>query len=297
MQKIPSDFRAGYVALIGRPNAGKSTLMNSLLDIKLSIISARPQTTRKRVFGILNAENVQIVFIDTPGLLIPKYQLQKKMMDYVEISLKDADALVMLVDVTAKHHPQEMDFDKINPRKLPLILALNKIDLLKKQDLLPLIDKYSSIYPFHEIIPISALQDDGLNNLKESLIKLTPFAAPYYPPDVLTDQPERFFVAELIRERIFRTFYQEIPYSTEVIIEDFQERKKGKDYISATIVVERRSQKGILIGKNGDALKKIGSVARKEIEAFLQCEVFLELKVKVQEDWRKSDEKLRRMGF
>ena len=297
MQDIPQDFRAGYVALIGRPNAGKSTLMNSLLDIKLSIISPRPQTTRRQVFGILNSEMAQIVFIDTPGLLKPKYQLQKKMMEYVDSALNDADLLLLLIDATAKIHPQDIDLKKMNPRKLPVILLLNKVDLLPKPDLLPLIDKYQVYYPFEEIIPISALKEDGLQNLKDSLIKRMPFAPPYYPPDVLTDQPERFFVSELIRERIFRSFYQEVPYSTEVLIEDFQERKKGKDFIAATIIVEKRSQKGILIGKNGETLKKIGSDARREIEKFLDREVYLELRVKVQEDWRKNDMKLKRLGF
>ncbi len=297
MQDIPKDFRAGYTALIGRPNAGKSTLMNSLLDIKLSIISPRPQTTRRQVFGILNSEMAQIVFIDTPGLLKPKYQLQKKMMEYVDAALNDADLLLLLIDVTAKYHPQDIDLKKINPKQLPVILLLNKVDLLPKQDLLPLIDTYRTFYPFAEIIPISALKEDGLQSLKDSLVERMPFAPPYYPPDVLTDQPERFFVAELIRERIFRSFYQEVPYSTEVLIEEFKERKKGKDFIAATVIVEKRSQKGILIGKNGETLKKIGSDARREIEKFLGREVYLELRVKVQEDWRKNDLKLKRLGF
>lgn len=297
MNNISANYRAGYTAIIGKPNAGKSTLMNALLSIKLSIISARPQTTRKRVFGILNSDASQIIFIDTPGLLKPKYQMQKKMMEYVDISLKDADALIFILDVTDKIHPPQLDLVKLNPRNLPVVLVLNKIDLLPKQELLPLIELYQKYYSFKEIIPISAIKEDGLNSLKEVLISLMPFSAPYYPPDVITDQPERFFVAELIRERIFRAFYQEIPYSTEVIIDDFQERTKGKDYISATIIVERKSQKGILIGKGGDALKKIGSDARREIEKFLQREVFLELRVKVQEDWRKNDLKLRLLGF
>ncbi len=297
MTNISADYRAGYAAIIGKPNAGKSTLMNALLNIKLSIISARPQTTRKRVFGILNTDKSQVIFMDTPGLLKPKYQMQKKMMEYVDISLKDADALILIVDATDKTHPLQLDLNKLNPRHLPVILVLNKIDLLPKPELLPLIERYEKFYAFKEIIPISALKEDGLKTLKENLTGLMPHSAPYYPPDVITDQPERFFVAELIRERIFRSFYQEIPYSTEVIIEDFQERKKGKDYISATIIVEKKSQKGILIGKGGEALKRIGSDARREIEKFLQREVFLELRIKVQEDWRKSDLKLRQLGF
>ena len=297
MTEINSNFRSGYAALIGRPNAGKSTLMNALLDIKLSIISPRPQTTRRRVMGILNSDKMQIVFMDTPGLLKPKYGLQKKMMDYVDLALNDADVLLLLVDTTAKEHPPDLDMNKLNPKKLPLILILNKIDLIAKQDLLPLIERYNEFYDFNAIIPISALKEDGLDELRSRLIEVMPFGTPYYPADVITDQPERFFVAELIRERIFRNFHQEIPYATEVMIEEFKERKKGKDFIAATIIVERRSQKGILIGKNGDALKKIGSVARREIEDFLQREVFLELKVKVAEDWRRDEAKLRNLGF
>jgi len=178
-----------------------------------------------------------------------------------------------------------------------MILVLNKIDLLKKPELLPLIKTYLKFYNFEAIIPLSALKKDGLEELKTNLAKYIPYSQPFYAPDVLTDQPERFFVAELIREKIFRLFYQEIPYSTEVIIEEFKERKKGKNYISATIIVERRSQKGMLIGKQGEALKKIGSAARREIEEFLQREVFLELRVKVQEAWRDNDTKLKRLGF
>ncbi len=297
METIKADFRAGYVALIGKPNAGKSTLMNALLNIKLSIISARPQTTRRRVLGILNTDDMQVVFMDTPGLLKPRYQLQKKMMEYVDLALHDADALILLIDVTDKAHPPNLEWQKLNPKNLPVILVLNKIDLLEKAQLLPLIETYHSFYNFDAIIPVSALKSDGLDDLKDSLIKLIPYSPPFYPPDVITDQPERFFVGELIREKIFRLFYQEVPYSTEVVIEEFKERGKGKDYISATIIVERRSQKGILIGKNGEALKKIGSSARREIEEFLGREVFLELRVKVQEDWRKNDSKLHRLGF
>lgn len=297
MQKMAADFRSGYVALIGRPNAGKSTLMNGMLDIKLSITSARPQTTRRKVFGILNSEKAQIIFIDTPGVLTPKYQLQKKMMEYVDLALKDADGLVLLVDVTARKHPQFENMEQLNPRKVPVLLALNKIDLIPKQELLPLIDQYKALYNFEAIIPISALNTDGIEELQKNLIAMMPFGAPYYPPDVLTDQPERFFVAELIRERIFRMFFQEVPYATEVFIEEFKSRPKAKDYISATIIVERKSQKGILIGKGGDALKKIGSAARHEIEEFLGRPVYLSLRVKVQQDWRKNDLKLRRLGF
>ncbi len=294
---LPKTFRSGYVAIIGQPNAGKSTLMNALLNVKLSIISPRPQTTRRRVLGILNRSNAQIVFIDTPGLLKPRYHLQKKMMDYVGLSLQDADVLLIIIDVSREHHPLDIDFKQINKQHKPMILLLNKIDLLSRGKLLPLMKLYDQFYPFQAIIPISALQNDGLDQLQKELLPLIPYGPPFYPPDVVSDQPERFFVAEIIREKIFLNFHEEIPYSTEVVIETYTERPRGKDFISAIIYVERTSQKAILIGKQGLALKRIGSQARKEIEDFLGRSVFLELRVKVAENWRKSEHKLRTMGY
>ncbi len=296
-QQIKNEFRAGYAALIGLPNAGKSTLMNALLDIKLSIISPKPQTTRRRVLGILNKENLQVVFMDTPGILKPGYQLQQKMMEQVHRALDDADVLLLLVDVMDKAHPVRLNLREINSKDKPLLLILNKIDLMPKRELLKLIATYHNFYPFKEIIPVSALNADGIDQVQEALVKLLPFSPPYYPPDMLTDQPERFFIAEIIREKIFKRFFQEVPYSTEVVVEDFKERKKGKDYIYAVIMVERKTQKGILIGKGGEALKKIGGEARRDIQDLLGREVFLELRVKVNEDWRKKDFKLRRLGY
>ncbi len=297
IENIPEDYRAGYAAIIGLPNAGKSTLMNALLDIKLSIVSAKPQTTRRRVLGILNKEKYQLIFIDTPGMLKPRYQLQKKMMDQVHGALNDADLLILIIDANDKNHPGEIDFALLKDTKKPIILLLNKIDLIPKSNILTLIEVYDKVLSPQVIIPISALKEDGLERIDDELFPLIPLSPPYYPPDVITDQPERFFAAELIREKIFFQFQQEIPYSTEVTIEQFEERKKGKDYIYAVINVERKSQKGILIGKKGEALKSIGAAARRDIEAMLGREVFLELRVKVNENWRKNELKLKRMGY
>ncbi len=293
----PEHFKSGYVAIIGLPNAGKSTLLNALLNIKLSIISSKPQTTRRRVLGILNKPEYQVVFIDTPGILKPKYKLHTRMMEQVHTALEDADLLVLIVDVTDRKHPVEIDLKAMNPKNKPVILLLNKVDLIHKQDLLPLIDVYKEFYPFEEIIPISALEQDGVDKVEAEIVKRLPEHPPFYPVDVLSDQPERFFVAEIIREKIFERFFQEVPYSTEVVVEEFKERPSGKDYIYAIIYVERPSQKGIIIGKKGEALKKIGEAARQEIEAFLGRKVFLELRVKVNENWRFDERKLKRLGY
>jgi len=289
--------KSGYVALIGLPNSGKSTIMNAMLDIKLSIISPKPQTTRRRVLGILNKPELQAIFLDTPGILEPKYNLQKKMMKSLEASVEDADLLILISDVSKKQHPAEVDLITLNQQKKPVILLLNKIDLVEKQELLPLIEIYSAWYKFVSIIPISALKTDGLDTVEKAIADSLPEHPPYYPEDILSEHPERFFVAELIREQIFNRFQQEIPYSTEVQIEEFKERSSAKDFISATIFVERRSQKGIIIGKNGSAIKQISSAARADIESFLGRNVFLQLNVKVNENWRKDDIKLKRLGY
>jgi GTP-binding protein Era len=297
MQSSHKDFKAGYAAIIGLPNAGKSTLLNSLLDIKLSIISPKPQTTRRRVLGILNKDNYQVIFIDTPGILKPRYELQKKMMTHLAESLEDADIIVLIIDAQSKNHPIHIDNIDIIPEGKPVILLLNKIDLIEKKNLLTLIELYNKEFPVKAIIPISALKQDGLEIVEKEIINYLPKNPPYYPPDVLTEHPERFFVSELIREKIFEKFYQEIPYSTEVIIEEFREREKGKDYIFAVILVERKSQKGILIGKGGETLKQIGAMARAEIEEFLGRNIFLDLRVKVNENWRRDEAKLKQLGY
>lgn len=299
-------FRAGYIAIAGRPNVGKSTLLNRLLDIKLSIISPRPQTTRRSVMGIMNRPQQQVIFLDTPGLLEPKYNLHKAMMRSAQMAFADADVILFMVDAVAidqiKNFEAALEEDlrlleKINSQKKPVVLAFNKTDISSKKILLPAIDFFSKHYTFNCLIPISAKSGDGVESLENELIKLLPFHPPYYDQEMLTEQPERFFVSELIREQIFRHYQQEIPYATEVQIEDFKERAGGKDYISASIIIERDSQKGILIGKGGQALKKVGEMARKEIEQLLDRKVFLDLHVKVRKDWRKNDSILRGFGY
>ena len=301
---ISNNFKSGYISIIGKPNVGKSTLINQLLDFKLSITSPRPQTTRRRVMGIMNDENFQIIFLDTPGILEPKYKLQQVMMKHVNNSITDADAVIFMIEM--KHSNTDLIafisehiniLSKINMPPKPVLLVINKIDLFSKNELLPLIDLYSQKYPFQSIVPISALKGDGLSEFKDEMIKILPYHPPYYDPDILTEQPERFFVAELIREKIFMQFREEIPYSTEVKIEEFKERENGKNYIEAVIYTERESQKGILIGKNGIAIKKIGIEARKEIEKFLEKKVYLTIKVKVCKDWRKDGKQIAKFGF
>lgn len=291
------DFRAGYVALVGKPNVGKSTLLNQLLHFKLSIVTHKPQTTRKKVLGILSGENHQIIFVDTPGIIEPKYNLQKTMMKYVRAAIEDADVVVYLVDASAANQDLR-DIDRtIASLQKPVILALNKVDLIRKDLLLPLMEKYRAAYNFEAIVPISALKNDGLDILVKEIVNNLPYNPPYFPPDYITDQQERFFVSEIIREKIFNLYGEEIPYSCHVQIEEFKENPGRKDYIRAVIYVERLSQKGILIGKNGQALKKVGQLAREEIEAFLGRPVFLELFVKVMEGWRRRESKLRRLGY
>jgi GTP-binding protein Era len=299
IDQFNQQFKAGYVAVIGYPNAGKSTLLNHILGQKLSIVTDKPQTTRKNVLGILNAPDYQIVFIDTPGLLDPRYNLQKMMMKFARNAIRDADIIVFVQDVSVKkHNPEEVAEILGDTKGKPVILALNKIDLLKdRKEVLPLIEVYKAAYPFKSIVPISAEYNDGIADLLQEMINLLPFSPPFYPSDYITDQQERFFVAEIIREKIFKLYSKEIPYATHVEIEEFEEKEHGKDYIRAVIYVERSTQKQILIGKNGSALKRVGTYARQDIERFLGRPVFLELFVKVSPDWRKKDSLLKQLGY
>lgn len=299
-----NNFKAGYVAIIGKPNVGKSTLMNRLLDFKLSIISPRPQTTRKRIIGIMNKPGVQIVFLDTPGLLIPKYRLQKAFGRFIESSVYDADFLLHMVeckenesDLRLRINEDVEDINRINPQKKSVILVINKVDLYPKDILLPLLECYAGQYAYSKLIPVSALKKDGLGELEDELIQTLPLHPPFYDPDILTEQPERFFVSEFIREQLFRHFREEIPYSTEVQIEEFKEREGRKDLIRAIIYVERDSQKGIIIGNKGTTLKNIGIQARRVIEEFLGRGIYLELRVKVSKDWRKNENQIKKFGY
>lgn len=288
------DFRSGYVALIGKPNVGKSTLLNALMKQKLSIVTAKPQTTRRRVLGILSADDYQAILLDTPGVIEPRYRLQELMMKDVTTSASDADVMVFMADAT-KDTVDEMSLEYVGDR--PAILALNKIDRVKQENVLPLVEAYIEKHEFDEVIPISALKNYQLDVLLEAIVKRLPMGHPFYPREMISEQPERFFVAEIIREKIFQLYRQEIPYSTQVNVVSFEERKGEKDFIDAEIVVERDSQKGILIGKGGKALKRVGSDARKDIEQFLDTEIFLQLHVKVRNDWREKDSFLKSFGY
>ena len=291
------NFKAGYVAILGYANAGKSTLLNQFLNHKLSIVSRKPQTTRKKVLGILTLKKAQIVFIDTPGLLNPKYNLQQIMSNYITNAVEDADVLLYLVDASRVKKITSETIQFFSKVDKPVVLAINKIDLVDKKKLLPLISQFDKEIKFSAVVPISALKDDGLDRLRDEIIRLLPYCPPYFPVNYLTDQQERFFVSEIIRERIFELYSEEIPYSTHVQIEDFKERPGRKDFIVANIYVEKNSQKGIIIGKEGRALKKIGQLARVEIEKFLDRPVYLELFVKVLTDWRHKDSKLKELGY
>ncbi|MFB0509519.1 MAG: GTPase Era [bacterium] len=294
-------FKSGYVAIIGKPNVGKSTLLNSLLKYKLSIVTPKPQTTRHRILGILNGEDYQALFIDTPGMMKPAYPLQKLMQREIKSALEDADLILLMIEpppsssltsggrIGGGELLEESEKRVIESLlKKPAILVINKVDTVDKRSILPIIEQYSKM-GFKDIFPISALYNDGLEELKKGIVLNLPAGEPFYPPDQLTERPERFFVAEIIREAIFSYYGEEIPYSTLVEIEEFKEREKGKDYIKAIIYTERDSQKAILIGKEGRALKKVGSMARNNIENFLGRAVYLELWVKIKEAWRQDE--------
>ncbi len=298
IESLSPGFKAGYVALVGRPNVGKSTLMNALLGQKLSIVTPKPQTTRHRVLGILNEKNYQMIFLDTPGLLAPRYKLQETMVKTARGAIAEADVLLFMIEPEEKASEGNRSIvAELIQTKKPLILAINKIDTIEKEKLLPIIDEYSRRYNLISIIPISALKADGLELLKQLLLDNLPTGFPFYPREMITDQPERFFVAELIREKIFEKYGEEIPYSTTVTVEEFKERDQAKDYIRAVIYVERDSQKGIIIGKGGVAIKRMGQIAREEIELFLGRTVYLELFVKVKEKWRQREGVLKELGY
>ncbi len=296
---MKSNYKAGYVAIAGEPNVGKSTLLNALLNQKISIVTNKPQTTRQNVLGILSREDAQIVFLDTPGLLKPKYLLHKEMIKSAENALEEADIILVITQTSCGTElPIEVS-ERIYPlcKIKPVILIINKADKVNKADILPTIDLFSKSNNFKEIIPISALRHDNLEAVVQSLIKYLPQHEAFYPLDIVSESPEKFFVAEFIREQLFEKFSEEIPYSTAVEVQEFKERETGKTFISAYIIVERESQKGIVIGRKGEALKNVGLSARIEIEEFLQRPVFLNLHVKVKEKWREKKEILRQLGY
>ena len=293
------NFRSGYVGIIGEPNVGKSTLLNAMLGEKLAIVTPKPQTTRNRITGILTTEDYQIIFLDTPGILKPKYRLQEHLVKAAFAAADDADIILYMIDVK-NLPPEEAEskiLEQIKKSGGTLILVMNKIDLIPKAILLPLTSSYSHKFDFEEIIPISAIQGDGISDLLDVIVKYLPYGPAYYPEDQMSNLPERFFVAEMIREKVFLKTRQEIPYASCVLVQEFKEREKGKMYIRAVIYVERNSQKGIIIGKRGKSLKEIGQLAREEIENFLQAPVFLDLWVSVKEGWRRNERDLKELGY
>lgn len=297
-----TDHKTGYAAILGLPNSGKSTLLNALLGQKLSIITSKPQTTRKRILGILSEENYQIIFLDTPGILSPSYLLQEKMMEEVKTSLDDADVIILIIDVKEDSRAeilfnQEFVKESVLKSKKSKLLVMNKVDLITQEKVNDLIKHFESKNLFEEVIPISASQNFNIQRVREEIIRFLPVGHELFPDDQVTDENERFFVSEIIREKILEIYRDEVPYSCEVLITEFKERETSKHYISAEIVVERESQKAIIIGKGGTVIKKLGELARKSIEEFLQREIFLELRVKVRKKWRSDENLLKSFGY
>lgn len=291
------EHKAGFVNIVGNPNVGKSTLMNDLVGERISIITSKAQTTRHRIMGIVNTPDYQIVFSDTPGVLQPKYKLQESMLNFSEGALVDADVLIYVTDVVEDPSKNADFLAKVAKEKIPVLLVINKIDLVNAQgDLEALTEKWQGILPNAEIFPISAKEGFNIDNLVKRIVELLPVSAPYFGKDALTDKPARFFVTEIIREKILTLYDKEIPYSVEVIVEKFEEKEKSI-HIMAVIYVERDSQKGIIIGHQGSKIKKVGMEARKDIEKFFDKSVFLELFVKVEPNWRNRENKLRSFGY
>ena len=292
-----NNHRAGFVNIVGNPTVGKSTLMNDLVGERVSIITSKAQTTRHRIMGIVNTPEYQIVFSDTPGVLSPKYKLQESMLGFSEGALTDADILLYVTDVVEDPTKNADFLAKVAREEVPVLLVINKIDLVASQaDLEAKVARWKELLPNAEVFPTSAKEHFNVDNLMARIVALLPESQPYFGKDALTDKPARFFVTEIIREKILLNYDKEVPYSTEVIVEKFDE-KEGAIHIMAVIYVERDSQKGILIGKGGAKLKKVGTDARKDIEAFFDKRVYLELFVKVESNWRNRENKLRSFGY
>lgn len=295
--QLPDGHKAGFVNIVGNPNVGKSTLMNYLVGERLSIITSKAQTTRHRIMGIVNTPDYQIVYSDTPGVLKPKYKLQSAMLDFSEGALTDADILLYVTDVVEDPEKNSEYLDKVAKEKIPVLLVINKVDLLKNNaDLEAIIKRWQDRLPNAMIFPVSAKENFNVDNLKRTIIDKLPVSPPFFGKDALTDKPARFFVTEIIREKILTLYDKEVPYSTEVLVEKFEE-KDNSIHIMAVIYVERDSQKAILIGRGGDKIKRVGIEARKDIETFFDKKVYLELFVKVEKDWRNRENKLRAFGY
>lgn len=294
--------RSGFVNIIGRPNVGKSTLMNALVGERMSIITNKPQTTRHRIIGILSGDDYQIVFSDTPGIIQdPSYKMHQMMNRFVNTSFEDADLMLFVTEKAEQYQADDPIIQRLREVKIPLFLVINKVDLAQPEEIIELIQFWNDLVPFTETIPISALQKHNTETLFKLILEQLPEGPVYYPKDQLTDRPERFFVSEIIREKILLLYQQEIPYSCEVTVESFKETttKRGEPLvrISALIFVGRKTQKPIIIGKGGASIKKLGSEARKDIEKFLEQKVFLELHVKVKDNWRDDDRLLKSFGY
>ena len=293
----PAEHRAGFVNIVGNPNVGKSTLMNDLVGERISIITSKAQTTRHRIMGIVNTPEYQIVYSDTPGVLKPKYKLQESMLEFSEGALTDADILLYVTDVVEDPEKNKDFLGRVAKEKVPVLLVINKIDLLKgNDDLERIVAQWHERLPNAEIFPTSAKEHFNIDNLKHRIVELLPVSMPFFGKDALTDKPARFFVTEIIREKLLLNYDKEIPYSTEVIVEKCDETEKAI-HIMAVIYVERDSQKGILIGKGGEKIKRVGIEARADIEKFFGKRVYLETFVKVEKDWRNRENKLKAFGY
>ena len=294
--------RSGFVNIIGRPNAGKSTLMNALVGERMSIITAKPQTTRHRIIGLLSGDDFQIVFSDTPGIISDQaYQMQEAMNRFVETTFDDADIMLFVAGIDEVFKDDDPIMEQLRRIKAPIFLVINKIDLSNQKEVVAKIMEWQKRIPFKEIFPLSALHQQGTAGLLKIITESLPEGPAYYPKDQLTDRPERFFVSEIVREKILEIYHQEIPYSVEVVVDSFKETQtnRGEDLIriAATIFVMRPTQKSIIIGKGGVLIKQLGTAARTSLETFLESKVFLELHVKVKENWRDDDQLLKRFGY
>ena len=288
--------KAGFVSIVGNPNVGKSTLMNAWVGEKLSIITPKAQTTRHRILGILNADNYQLVLSDTPGVIKPSYEMQSSMMDFVKTALEDADILIYMLEIGEKQMKDEQLFEKIQRLSIPVIVLINKIDTADQTSLVASVEHWQGQFPKAKVFPISAITGFSVQEVLDYLISLLPPSPPYFPKDQMTDKSERFFVNEAVREQILKYYDKEVPYAVEVLTEEFKEEEKIIK-IRSVINVERETQKGILIGHKGGALKKVGVGARKKLQAFFEKKVHLELYVKVNKDWRSNERQLKRFGY
>ena len=289
-------LKSGYIAIVGRPNVGKSTLINRIIGEKISIVSRKAQTTRHRIMGIVNEEDAQIVFSDTPGVLKPNYKLQESMLAFSESALQDADVLLYVTDVVENPEKNEDFLSKVKKMTIPVLLLINKIDQSDQKTLGDTVEKWHTLLPNAEILPISAKNKFGTDMLMKRIAELLPESPAYFDKDQLTDKPARFFVSEIIREKILRYYDKEVPYAVEVAVEQFKEDEHHV-HINAVIYVERDSQKGIIIGHQGMALKKVSTEARKSLEKFFGKRIFLEIFVKVDKDWRNSQKELNSFGY